>query len=214
MPLSVTNTRRKCVLASTSIRIVLCASVLHLQVLVSVWELIPSHHLALHQFFDGTDQFGSTGCLWATGTAGQPGCRLEESERERKWKKWWKLTDRPDLDFCVGSLWGPTYVTGNPSEPYVVTGYHAGFRDDFQLCTQGPAKTQGQSLNQVSGHCEWRTLVCCMHTVYSTYILRDLSSPLLWFGSRYSTCPNKDLVCVISLIKGLIGSQLGANHRL
>ena len=32
------------------------------------------------------------------------------------------------------------------------------------------------------------------------------------FGPRYSTCPNKDLVGVISLIKGLTGGQVGANN--
>lgn len=115
----------------------------------------PSHHLALHQFFDGTDQFSRTGCLWATGTARQPRCRLKEREEMEGIKK----------------------LTVNLQD----------------------------TVNE-----ELLGVAC----IQESYILRDLSSPLSWFGPRYSTCPNKDLVCVISLIKGLIGSQLGANHRL
>lgn len=45
----------------------------------------------------------------------------------------------------------------------------------------------------------------------TVYVIR---LTIVEFGPRYSTCPNKDLVGVIVLIKGLIGGQVGANHRL
>lgn len=43
----------------------------------------------------------------------------------------------------------------------------------------------------------------------TVYVIR---LTIVEFGPRYSTCPNKDLVGVLALIKGLTGGQ--ANHRL
>lgn len=45
----------------------------------------------------------------------------------------------------------------------------------------------------------------------TVYVIR---LTIVEFGPRYSTCPNKDLVGVISLIKGLIEGQVGASHWL
>lgn len=45
----------------------------------------------------------------------------------------------------------------------------------------------------------------------AVYVIR---LTIVEFGFRYSTCPNMDLVGVVSLIKGLIKDQVGANNRL
>lgn len=42
------------------------------------------HHFALHQLFDGTDQFSGTGRLRTTGTSGETGRRLEKRGRKQK----------------------------------------------------------------------------------------------------------------------------------
>lgn len=55
---------------------------------------------------------------------------------------------------------------------------------------------------------------CRSHTDSKEYTVYVIRLTIVEIGHRYSTCPNKDLVGVISLIKGLIGGQVGANHRL
>lgn len=52
------------------------------------------------------------------------------------------------------------------------------------------------------------------HTFSMAATVNVIRLTIVEFGPRYSTCPNMDLVGVISLIKGLIGGQVGANHRL